>query len=474
MKMSIKKAFVTVTAAVALLAAAAAPAVRAAEPHVPESRGEIALSYAPLVKKVAPAVVNIYTKRVVQERASPFFNDPFFRQFFGNQFLGVPRQRIQNSLGSGVILRADGVIVTNNHVIDKADQITVVLSDRREFEAKVLLADERADLAVLRIDAGGEKLPVLQLMDSDDLQVGDLVLAIGNPFGVGQTVTSGIVSAVARAAEGISDYSYFIQTDAAINPGNSGGALVAMDGRLAGINSAIYSRTGGSLGIGFAIPANMVARVVDSALKGGKVVRPWLGVDTQAVTSDLAASVGLKRPEGVIVRKLDPASPAARAGLRVGDIVIAVNGREVDDPGGMRFRIASLAVGARAMLTVLRSGRQIEIAMPLEAPPEIPRRDDATIDGRNPLAGATVANLSPALAEELSLDTLSRGVIVLGVADNSPAAQLGLTGGDIVVKIDGTGIDTVATLKRVLQRGVGRWALVIRRNGKLLSVVVQG
>ena len=474
MKMSNRTACLRAAAAAVALALMAIPAAGAAETRVPQSRQEITLSFAPLVKKVAPAVVNIYTKRVIQERASPFFNDPFFRQFFGNQFFGVPRQRIQNSLGSGVILRADGIIVTNNHVIDDADQITVVLSDRREFEAKVLLADKRADLAVLRIDTHGEKLPYLKLMDSDDLQVGDLVLAIGDPFGVGQTVTSGIVSAVARAAEGISDYSYFIQTDAAINPGNSGGALVAMDGRLAGINSAIYSRSGGSLGIGFAIPANMVARVLDAALHGGKVVRPWLGVDTQTVTNDLAASLGLKRPEGVIVRKLDPAGPAAKAGLHVGDIVIAVDGREVDDPGGLRFRIASLPVGRQATLTVLRSGSQRQIVMPLEKPPEVPPRDETRVGGQNPFAGATVANLSPAVDEEMSLDTMTRGVIVTGVDDNSAAAQIGLNAGDIIVKVDGTSIDTVATLKRTLHRGPGRWAVVIRRNGKLLSVVVQG
>lgn len=474
MKMSNRNAYLKITAAAVLLAVMTTPALCSAETRVPQSRQEITLSFAPLVKKVAPAVVNIYTKRVIREQASPFFNDPFFRQFFGNQPFGVPRQRIQNSLGSGVILRPDGIIVTNNHVIDKADQITVVLSDRREFAAKVLLADKRADLAVLRIDTHGEKLPYLKLMNSDDLQVGDLVLAIGDPFGVGQTVTSGIVSALARAAEGISNYSYFIQTDAAINPGNSGGALVAMDGRLAGINSAIYSRSGGSLGIGFAIPANMVARVLDAALHGGKVVRPWLGVDTQTVTNDLAASLGLDRPEGVIVRRIDPDGPAAKAGVRVGDVVVAVDGREVDDPGALRFRIASLPLGGQAQLTVLRNGNRRQVNLPLEKPPEVPPRDETRIRGRNPFAGATVVNLSAAVDEEMSLDTMTRGVIVTDVDDNSPAGQLGLDVGDIIVKVDGTTIDRVATLKRALRRPSGRWAVVIRRNGKLLSVVVQG
>ncbi|CAN0480566.1 unnamed protein product, partial [Discosporangium mesarthrocarpum] len=272
--------------------------------RVPASKAEISLSFAPLVKSAAPAVVNIYTRRVVRaRRISPLFNDPFFRRFFGNQFAPGNRQnqRVQNSLGSGVIVSADGLIVTNHHVIDKADEITVVLTDRREFEAEVVTRDEGTDLAVLRIKANNEKLPFLKLRDSDTLEVGDLVLAIGNPFGVGQTVTSGIVSALARTARGVSDFGFFIQTDAAINPGNSGGALIALDGGLVGINTAIYSRGGGSNGIGFAIPSNMVATVIGSAVSGGQVVRPWLGARGQTVNADLARSLGLSRPSGVLV-----------------------------------------------------------------------------------------------------------------------------------------------------------------------------
>ena len=274
----------------------------AADKRLPSSQREIKLSFAPLVKRAAPAVVNIYTKRVVQSRRSPFFNDPFFRQFFGNDVLkfGAPRKRVENSLGSGVIVRSEGIVITNNHVIKKADQIRVVLSDRRELAAKVILADEKTDLAVLRLQDVDGPLPYLKLKDSDDLEVGDLVMAIGNPFGVGQTVTSGIVSALARAADGISDFSFFIQTDAAINPGNSGGALITMDGSLVGINTAIYSRGGGSQGIGFAIPSNMVARIIDNAVDGAKVVRPWFGAAGQALTPDLMSSLGLKRPTGVL------------------------------------------------------------------------------------------------------------------------------------------------------------------------------
>ncbi len=318
-----------------LLAAALSLASEGASAQaVPSSRAEIAFSFSSVVKKTAPAVVNIYTRRVVESRAvSPLFNDPFFQQFFGNDFgFGVPQERVQNSLGSGVILRPDGLIVTNNHVIQKSDQITVVLSDRREFPAQLPLAD------------------------SYQLEVGDLVLAIGNPFGVGQTVTSGIISALARTQVGIGDYGFFIQTDAAINPGNSGGALVTMDGKLAGINTAIYSKSGGSVGIGFAIPSNMVASFLAAELKGGHLNRPWIGVSGQAVTSDMAEALGLDHPTGIIVDDVFPGGPAAAAGLKRGDVIIAVNGKQVEDAGGLRFRLATLDMGGTATVTALRKG----------------------------------------------------------------------------------------------------------------------
>ncbi|MBX6368535.1 MAG: trypsin-like peptidase domain-containing protein, partial [Rhodospirillales bacterium] len=252
----------------------------AADRVLPDSREQIKLSFAPVVKRTAPAVVNVFSRRIVRRSGPPpgLFNDPLFRRFFGDAIpFGLPQERVQNSLGSGVLVARDGLIVTNNHVIDGADEIIVVLADRREFEAQIVRRDERTDLAVLKIDVGNEALPYLELGDSDSLEVGDLVLAIGNPFGVGQTVTSGIVSALARTQVGISDFRFFIQTDAAINPGNSGGALVDLDGKLVGINTAIYSRSGGSIGIGFAIPASMVRAVVAGAATGGRVVRPWLG-----------------------------------------------------------------------------------------------------------------------------------------------------------------------------------------------------
>ncbi|HKF70352.1 MAG TPA: trypsin-like peptidase domain-containing protein, partial [Stellaceae bacterium] len=313
-----KKALIWLTVAAACLGPAVAQTA-------PRSREAIRLSFAPIVKQAAPAVVNVFSRRVVRTSASPFADDPFFRRFFGNRSpFGLPQERVQNSLGSGVIIDPDGLIVTNHHVIQEAQEITVVLSDRREFEAKVLRSDERTDLAVLKIDQKGERLPTLELGDSDALQVGDLVLAIGNPFGVGQTVTSGIVSGLARTAIGISDFRSFIQTDAAINPGNSGGALVDVDGKLVGINTAIYSRSGGSIGIGFAIPTSMVRAVVEGAKTGKLIARAWLGATGQPVTAEIAQAAGLDRPRGALVKEVVAESPAAQAGIRPGDVIVAI------------------------------------------------------------------------------------------------------------------------------------------------------
>ena len=316
---------------------------------VPESAAAMKQSFAPVVKKAAPAVVNVYVRHRVEQMVSPFFDDPFFGRLFGDRF-GIPRERIQNSLGSGVMVSPDGVVVTNNHVIQGSGEaeITVALADGREFPAKVILKDEHSDLAVLRLQAKGVTFPSIEFSDSDSLEVGDLVLAIGDPFGVGQTVTSGIVSALARTQVGISDYQFFIQTDAAINPGNSGGALVDMDGRLVGINTAIFSKSGGSHGIGFAIPSNLVRLVVQSALQGGKVQRPWLGASLQTLTPDIADSLGLDRPAGALIAKVHAKGPAARAGLRAGDVVVSVDGKPVQDPQGFQYRFPTKGSAAAA------------------------------------------------------------------------------------------------------------------------------
>jgi serine protease Do len=457
-----------------LLLALALPA--AAQTRVaPESRQEIQLSFAPVVKKTAPAVVNVFSRRTVRTAASPFLSDPFFRRFFGgNSPFAVPTERVQRSLGSGVIVAPDGTIVTNHHVIKDADQITVVLADRREFAAKVLRSDERTDLAILKIDTGGERLPYLELRDSDELQVGDLVLAIGDPFGVGQTVTSGIVSALARTGVGVSDFRFFIQTDAAINPGNSGGALVSLDGKLVGINTAIYSRSGGSIGIGFAIPSVMVKAVLASLGTNGRIVRPWLGASGQPVTAEIAASLGLKRPMGVVINTIAPGGPAATAGLRVGDVIESIDGHEVEDPEALRFRIATLPVGSTARLAVFRRGARRSMDVVLTAPPENPPRDETRLAGDQPLAGASVGNLSPALAEDLGIDTTARGVIILDVVRGTPAGRLGFAAGDIVVDVNAQAVTGVAQLRALLATPKRQWQVAIRRRGKLLSITVAG
>ncbi len=452
------------------------PAIAEGEPptvevmkELPESRDQIQLSYAPLVKEAAPAVVNVYAKRVVQAR-SPIMEDPFFRRFFGDGVFGMPEDRVQSSLGSGVIVRSDGIIVTNNHVIEGGEQFTIVLSDRREFEAELIVADERTDLAVLRIDPGNEELPALRFRDSDDLEVGDIVLAIGNPFGVGQTVTSGIVSALARTQVGVTDFQSFIQTDAAINPGNSGGALVTMDGGLVGINTAIFTRGGGSIGIGFAIPSKLVERVVNAAVTGGVVVRPWLGADTQRVTSEIADTIGLDRPVGVLVTRIHPKSPAANADIKLGDVITAIGGYEVFDTEGLGYRIATQEVDASIDLNVRRRGVLNTINVKLAPPPEDPPRNIQKIEGQNPVSGATVANLSPAFNEEIDVSPWQQGVIITKVERRSIASQLRLRARDIILEVDGAKIASVKDLKSALAGNGRSWDFVIRRGNRKISV----
>ena len=442
---------------------------------VPESRQQIELSYAPLVKKTAPAVVNIYTRTVVRQQVSPIFDDPFFRKFFGQggPFPGLSRERVENSLGSGVIVDSSGLIVTNHHVIAGADQITVALSDRREFEAKVVSSDEHTDLAILRIDTKGEKLPYLTLGDSDDVEVGDMVLAIGDPFGVGQTVTSGIVSALARTNIGTSDLGYFIQTDAAINPGNSGGALIDMKGEVVGINTALYSRSGGWQGIGFAIPSSMARTVVRAALAGEPIARPWLGIAGAPVTQKTAGALGLTRPEGVLVQTVHPLSPAIAAGLEAGDVITAVNNHDVGDPEALKFRIATLAVGDEVKLAALRDGKKFDATVKLVAPPEHPKRDVTQVPGENPLQGATIANLSPALADELGIDDMQTGVILTEVPGNSTAARLEFAPGDIILKLNDQPVDSVGTLMRLLNANVSVWQFTLSRHGRTLTNTVR-
>ena len=464
------------TRLVALLFAVvmAVPGVSLAQTAVvPESDEQIRLTFAPIVREAAPAVVNIYTRRVVENRGFALFDDPFFQRFFGEDFnFGLPSERVQNSLGSGVVVREDGLLVTNYHVVAGSNEITVVFADGLEYAAEPVLMDERTDIAVLKIDARGRSLPYLQFGDSDDLEVGDLVLAIGNPFGVGQTVTSGIVSALARTQVGVSDYRFFIQTDAAVNPGNSGGALVAMDGKLVGINTAIFSRQGGgSIGISFAIPANMVATLVAAAEGGGAVVRPWIGVAGQPLTAELAEGFGLEKPGGVLVNALYPGGPAEQAGIQRKDIILAVNDREVFDPQGLRYRLATLSVGESAVLLVNRNGAELRIPVALIAAPEQPASERTLVRGRSPLTGATIANLSPALAEELAMDAAWAGVAVINIDPDSTARRMQFRPGDIILEVNGTAIANVATLISALD-AANRWQFTIKRGDKVQTFTI--
>jgi Do/DeqQ family serine protease len=473
---SLGKFGIAVLVAWQVLLLGATSSVQAQQHVVPESLVTIKQSFAPVVKRAAPAVVNVYVQHKVEQMVSPFGDDPFFGQLFGER-LGVPRERIENSLGSGVLVDQSGLVVTNNHVIQGGSEaeITVALSDGREFPAKIVLKDEHTDLAVLRLDAKGAQFPVIQFADSDSLEVGDLVLAIGDPFGVGQTVTSGIVSALARTQVGISDYQFFIQTDAAINPGNSGGALVDMDGKLAGINTAIFSRSGGSHGIGFAIPSNMVRLVVQSALKGGTVQRPWLGATLQPVTPDIADSLGLPTPSGALVAKVAAKGPAAKAGLVAGDVVVGVDDKEVKDPQAFQYRFITKGIGGSAELSVLRKGQKLKTTIALLPPVEDPPRDARDLVGHHPLSGCTVANLSPAVAQELGVDDDTRqGVVVIDVKDKTPASRLGVKRGDIVVGLNNQKVASVAQLAAALDLSGDRWRLSVERDGKLFNLAISG
>jgi Do/DeqQ family serine protease len=431
--------------------------------RVPFGREDMQLSFAPLVKETAPAVVNVYASQQVQYR-SPFMGDPFFERFFDRQ---VP-PRVQSSLGSGVLVDPSGIVVTNHHVIQNADEVKVALSDGREFESTILLKDETLDLAVLKI-LSREPFPAIPVGDSDALEVGDLVLAIGNPFGVGQTTTSGIVSALARNHIGVSDFGFFIQTDAAINPGNSGGALIDMAGRLVGINTAIYSRTGGSIGIGFAIPSNIVRTAVDAARNGlDHLERPFIGASFEPVTPDLAEALGMTTPAGALVSRVDRDSPAAAAGLEPGDVVLALNETAIQHPDAFGYRLALQPIGSEVGLKILRQGRERNLKIRLEREPARTSARQILIDGGSPFAGAKVAGLSPRLARHLRLPANATGVAVIDVARGSPAANFGIRPRDIIREVNGQEITDAVTLQHVATQKTRWWKFTIERDRRIL------
>lgn len=438
----------------------------AAQTKVPDTRAEISLSFAPLVKEAAPAVVNIFANRVVQQAESPFRGNPMFEDMFRGLF--DQRPRVQNSLGSGVILSEDGIVVSNYHVVGMATEIRVVLTDRREFEAEILLADQDSDLAILKINADAP-LPYLEFRDSDAVEVGELALAIGNPFGIGQTVTSGIISGLARSGTATGNArGYFLQTDAAINPGNSGGALIDVDGRLIGVPTSILTRSGGSNGVGFAIPANLVARYVEQAVAGNEeFVQPWAGIFGQAVDFSLAEGFGLSVPEGVVISSMHPVSPFGEAGLVPGDIILAVDGQSVNTPAEMLFRMSVRPVGDTIMVDVLSDGamRQIEVA--LIAAPDTPARDARVVrDGT--LSGLAVSNINPAVQSELKLPTsVNAGVVVTRVP--RALARVGLRTGDVLRAVNGLEIETTGDVEAASQMNTRRWRIDGVRGGQRFS-----
>ena len=463
-------AALTIALAAVQGAFAQAPALRV----TPQTRAEAVLSFSPVVKKAQPSVVNVYAQRIDKRPRNALFDDPVFRQFFGDGGQGRPGGPSAQSLGSGVLVDASGLVVTNHHVIEGMTEVKVALSDKREFEADIVLRDPRTDLAVLRLK-GGKDFPVMDLGDSDALEVGDMVLALGNPFGVGQTVTQGIVSALARTQVGITDFGFFIQTDAAINPGNSGGALVDMNARLIGINSAIFSKSGGSVGIGFAIPVNMVKIVVAAAKGGGKQVRrPWLGATMQNLTKDIADTMGLERLSGALVTELVAKSPAAEAGLKRGDLITAIDGQSIDDPEGLGYRLGTKALGGTAKLTVLRGGKPTTADIKLIAAPELPAREPVKVKGPSPFTGATLINLSPAVAEEMSLSSTLEGVVIAEIEDGSPAQEVNFQKGDVVLAINETKIANTRDMEKATGTKRYFWKLTIGRGGQVFTTVIGG
>lgn len=441
--------------------------------EAPRSLEQVQLSFSPVVQLAAPAVVNVYATRM-QEVRDPFATmDPFFRRFFGDQMPRRPQERMASSLGSGVIVDPSGLIITNNHVIEQASDVRISLSDRREYAADIVIRDERTDLAILQVRDLDEPLPALPIGVSDNLDVGDVVLAIGNPFGVGQTVTQGIVSALARTQVGVTDFQFFIQTDAAINPGNSGGALVDLSGQLVGINTAIFSRSGGSNGIGFAIPTEMVNVVLGQAASGADFVsRPYFGAQVQTMTQDIANSLGMRRPRGVLVSDVVPGGPADDAGLRRGDVVVSIDGVTVEDPDAFAYRYATKLIGGSTRLRVLRNGERRNLDVALVGPPETVPRDIRLIGGRSPFSGVQVVNLSPAVAQEMGLNR-SEGVMIVSIQRGSIAERVGFRVNDMVMQVNNRPVTTTGDLDAIASTNNRTWQLVFERDGRIRSTTLR-
>ena len=453
--------------AILSVAVIALAGMASAETKVPVTQAEISLGFAPLVKQAAPAVVNIYARHVIEARESPFKGDPFFEDFFRG--FGSAQPKIQNSLGSGVILSADGIVVSNYHVVGMATDIRVVTNDRHEYSARVLLGDKESDLAILKLDEA-DGLPFLNLRNSDKVEVGELVLAIGNPFGVGQTVSSGIVSGLARSGTATGNArGYFIQTDAPINPGNSGGALIDVNGALIGVNTSILSRSGGSNGIGFAIPANLVAQFVAQSRGGSdQFQRPWAGMAGQQVDADLAASLGLARPEGIVVSDLHEDSPFAMAGIAVGDVITHVDGQEVNSPSEMLFRMSVTGIGGVSRISVVQSGVVNDIEVPMIAAPTVPADEEMTLGDDTVLPGLKITRINPAVIARHGLPLTLKGVLVLETGRLGERA--GLKPGDILLQINKEAMTRSRDVRRALTDPGRRVRIELQRRGQRMSL----
>ena len=440
-------------------------------------------SYANVIKKVTPTVVKIETTTKIEgasmQQQMPGFDDPFWRRFFGDQFGGGSRgqmpPQIQHGLGSGVIVTKDGYIMTNNHVVDGAKEVKVTLQDGREFTAKVVGRDPKSDIAVVKVDAND--LPTIALADSEKVEVGDVVLAIGNPFGVGQTVTSGIVSAKNRGNMGIEDYEDFIQTDAAINPGNSGGALIDIDGRLIGINTAILSRSGGSQGVGFAIPSNLARNVMESLVKNGKVTRGYLGVVIQTITPDLAQEFNLKDDKGALVSDVAPNGPADKAGFKSGDVVTEFNGHPVVDSRRLQLDVASTAPGSKVPVTIVRDGSKKNLDVTVKQLPgsdKLAQADSSSTDDNGTLNGVEVADLDQQAHQQFNVPKNIKGAVVTQVDPGSPAADAGLKPGVVIQEINHQPVKSADEAVKLTEKSENNKRTLVRiwDNGSSHYVVV--
>ena len=440
------------------------------------SAGPATTSYADAVARVAPAVVTVRVeKKVAFEPTSGMPDDPFFRRFFGDRLPSPENQPRQRGLGSGVIIQSDGRIVTNAHVVDGADRVRVLLTDGREFDAKVIGVDKPTDLAVLHVEASG--LPTLPFGDSDKPRVGDVVLAVGNPLGVGQTVTMGILSAKGRATGSGDSYEDFLQTDAPINQGNSGGALVTAQGELIGINSQILSPSGGNIGIGFSIPASMATHVVSEIVEHGEVRRSRMGVTIQPVTADIARSLNLPSVKGALVNGVEPGSPADGAGLKTGDVITKFNGQALDNGNDLRNLVAATAPGSKATVTILRDGRSQDLAVQLaNARREASNaREGSGESSADEALGVAVEPLTPQLANRLQVPRDTDGVVVTDIDPDGRAADAGLREGDVIRQVDGKAVHSAAELRSALSGKADRPALIlVQRGGNSFFATLEG